>query len=75
MLLSDTVNPSKMLYYQGAKVLETLQLEGRMSIGLLYARMSEKEKMSYPVLILCLDWLYLIGAAIITEEGEVILCS
>lgn len=74
MLLSDTIHPTRMVYYQGAQVLQTLQQEGSMTVGGLYARMNEKAGMSYPVLMLCLDWLYLIDAAIINEKGEVRLC-
>lgn len=74
MLLSDTIHPSRMVYYQGAKVLQTLQQEGGMTVAGLYARMNEKSGMSYPVLMLCLDWLYLINAATINEKGKVNLC-
>lgn len=52
----------------------TLQKEGNMSIGRLYARMYELEQMTYPVLMLCLDWLYLLNAAKISEKGEITLC-
>lgn len=74
MLLSDTLHPTRMVYYQGAKVLQTLQQEGSLSVGGLYARMKEKTGMSYPVLMLCLDWLFLLNAAKINEKGEVNLC-
>lgn len=74
MLLSDTMNPSHMIYYRGAHVLKMLQQEGNMSIGKLYARMNETEKMTYPILMLCLDWLYLINAAKISKKGDVTLC-
>lgn len=75
MLLSDTISPAKTLYYQGGKVLQVLQKEGNMTVGLLYARMQEEQGMSFPMLMLCLDWLYLINAAVISKEGEVRLCS
>lgn len=74
MLLSDTMHPSHTIYYRGAHVLNMLQKDGNMSIGQLYARMYETEKMTYPVLMLCLDWLYLIKAAHMSEKGDVTLC-
>ena len=74
MLLSSTIHPSNTIYYRGAHVLMTLQKEGNMSIGQLYARMYELEQMTFPVLILCLDWLYLLNVAKISEKGEVVLC-
>lgn len=74
MLLSDTIHPSNSIYYLGAKVLGTLQREGSMPIGDLFARMHEECQMSYSLLVLCLDWLYLIKAAAINDQGEVHLC-
>lgn len=74
MLLSDTMHPSNMIYYRGAHVLKMLQQEGDMSIGNLYTKMHETENITYPVLMLCLDWLYLINAVQLTEKGVVTLC-
>ncbi len=74
MLLSDSIHPSNMIYYRGAHVLRMLQQEGNMTVAHLYARMHETESMTYPVLMLCLDWLFLINAALINERGEVNLC-
>ena len=75
MLISDTISPSKMLYYQGGKVLQLLQKEGNMTVGFLYTRVQEEMKMTFPTLMLCLDWLYLIDAVVISKEGVVKLCS
>lgn len=74
MLISDTLHPSNMIYYRGAHVLHILQNEGDMTIAQLYGRMQETENMSYPVLMLCLDWLYLINAATVLNSGIVKLC-
>lgn len=75
MLISDTLHPSNTIYYRGAHVLQILQKEGNMTIAQLYGRMQETEGMSYPVLVLCLDWLFLINAAILLKTGEIKLCS
>lgn len=75
MLISDTIHPSNTIYYRGAHVLQILQKEGDMSIAQLYGRMQETEGMSYPVLMLCLDWLYLINAATLLKTGMVKLCT
>lgn len=74
MLLSDTIHPSNTIYYRGAHVLRLLQKEGNMPMASLYARVRESEGMSYPILALCLDWLYLINAVSMTEDGEICLC-
>lgn len=64
-----------MLYYRGAHVLRLLQQEGKMNVGNLYIRMHETEKMTYPVLMFCLDWLFLINAAVINKNGEISVCT
>lgn len=75
MLLSDTINPKNCIYYTGAMVLKVLQHDGNMNLGELYAKVKKQENMSFPVLLLSLDWLYLINAATINSKGEVRLCS
>lgn len=75
MLLSDNINPKNCIYYTGAMVLKVLQHNGNMDIGELYAIVKRQDNISFPVLLLSLDWLYLINVAIINEEGDVKLCS
>jgi AraC-like DNA-binding protein len=74
MLLSNTIHPSNTIYYRGALVLKTIQQEGRMSMSRLYTRVKATYNMNYSVLVLCLDWLYLINAVRIDKKGEVSLC-
>lgn len=75
MLLPDNIHPENSIYYNGAIVLELIQEYKCIKLADLYISLKEKKNMSYPLLILCLDWLYLIGAAIINKKGEVCLCS
>lgn len=74
MLLPDNINPRNSVYYNGAIVLQIVQAYKKVSIIDLYALAKEKENMSFSMLILCLDWLYLIDAVIITDKAEVSLC-
>lgn len=75
MLLSDNIHPKNCIYYGGAMVLKILQQDGNMNIGELYVKVKEHDSMSFPMLVLCLDWLYLINVAKINEKGVVELCS
>ena len=75
MLLPDNIHPENSIYYNGALVLELIQLYRRIELTELYILVKKKKNMSYPILILCLDWLYLLNIAIINKKGEVCLCS
>lgn len=73
MLLPDNVHPENCIYYNGAIVLQVLQNNNKIGLIDLYQKINQVQKMAFPVLILCLDWLYLIDAAEFVEE-KVELC-
>ena len=75
MLLPDNIHPENSIYYNGAVVLYLIQKQQSIKMTDLYFLVKEKKGMSYPILLLCLDWLYLINAAEINNNGEVCLCS
>lgn len=75
MLLPDNVHPEYSIYYNGAIVLQTLQKQSNQSILDLFQSVRQKHKMNFALFILCLDWLYLINAAVLNQKGEVELCS
>jgi len=75
MLLPDDIHPENSVYYNGAIVLELIQQYKCIELTELYILVKKKKNMSYPILILCLDWLYLLNVAIINEKGGVCLCS
>ena len=75
MLLPDNIHPENSIYYNGAIVLELIQQHKCIELTELYILVKEKKNMSYPILILCLDWLYLLNIAVINKKGEVCLCS
>ena len=75
MLLPDNIHPENTLYYNGAFVLQALQNKNVQNILELYQNVRLKVDISFSLLILCLDWLYLIDVAEINNKGEVVLCS
>lgn len=75
MLLPDNIHPNNSIYYNGALVLDVMQQYKRLSIVDLFLKLQEKEAITFPVLVLCLDWLYLINTVVVDNKGEVRLCS
>lgn len=75
MLLPDSIHPQNSIYYNGAIVLKILQATRIISLGDLYIKVKAEYNMSFPILLLSLDWLFLINVAIINKKGEVELCS
>lgn len=75
MLLPDSIHPKYSVYYTGALLLKKLQQTGTMSVADLYLAAKEENDMSFKLYMLSLDWLYLINAAQINTEGDIVLCS
>lgn len=75
MLLPDSIHPKHSVYYTGAIVLQTLHRCGTMSFVDLFVEMKNSNDMSFRLLTITLDWLYLINAAVINEKGVITLCS
>ncbi len=74
MLMPENIDPKKSIYYTGAMVLQLIQRSGNISVFDLYSEVKSQYGISFPVMLLSLDWLYLIGAATVTKSGEVKLC-
>lgn len=75
MLIPDNIHPEQTIYYNGAFVLKAMQEHHSVDMLDLYAQTSILRKMSMPVFVLCLDWLFLLDLLIINSQGEVELCS
>jgi hypothetical protein len=73
MLLPDNIHPEHSIYYNGAFVLKILQKKKKIELLELFKEVKEISKMSFPIFILCLDWLYLINIAE-QEDGKITLC-
>ena len=74
MLLPDNRHPELSIYYNGSLILKELKKTSHQKILDLYYTIREENGMSFSVFVLSLDWLYLIEAAQITEEGIVKKC-
>jgi hypothetical protein len=75
MLLPDNIHPELSIYYNGSVVLQELKTEPLQSVFSLYQNVKRINGMSFFTYMLSLDWLYLIEAARVNENGWVELCS
>ena len=73
MLLPDNIHPDNSIYYNGGIVLQVLQINDKLEMLELYNRVKKVRYMSFPVFVLCLDWLYLINVVELKRE-KVELC-
>jgi hypothetical protein len=74
MLIPDNIHPDNTIYYNGAIVLQSLQMKRTQDLFELYQNVRLTRDISFSVLILCLDWLFLIDVAEINGKGEIKLC-
>lgn len=75
MLIPDNVHPEHTIYFNGAFVLQVLENLRSIEFLDLYSETLKYRKMSMPVFVLCLDWLFLINLITLDEHGKVTLCS
>ena len=75
MLLPDNVRPELSIYYNGAIVLGVLKGETKQRLIDLFKNTKSKNDLSFSLFLLALDWLYLIDAIMLNDNGEVELCS
>lgn len=74
MLLPDNIHPENSIYYNGAFLIQVLKNKNNFDILELYQEVKELKNMSFPVFILCIDWLYLANIAELSDGG-IGLCS
>lgn len=74
MLLPDNVHPNMSIYYNGMIVLKELKKSSEQNLLTLYEGIKKENGMSFSVFLLSLDWLYLIKAVEVDEQGVVRKC-
>jgi len=75
MLIPDNIHPQHSIYYNGSFVLQALQRNKLQNLLDLYMNVKQKRSMTFPVFILCLDWLFLLNLVVITNDSKIKLCS
>lgn len=74
MLLPDNIRPELSIYYIGSQILSVLKDNRSLSLINLFQKLKERSAVSFQSFVLSLDWLYLIEAAEVNEQGDVVLC-
>ena len=74
MLLPDNIKPELSIYYIGSQILSVLKDNRSLPLINLFQKLIERSSVSFQSFVLCLDWLYLINAAEVNEQGDVVLC-
>jgi hypothetical protein len=74
MLLPDNIHPDKSIYYNAAFVLQVLQTKKGLDLVSLFYEVKQLKEITFPVFILCLDWLFIANIATI-KDNKVELCS
>ena len=74
MLLPDNIKPELSIYYIGSQILSVLKDNRSLPLINLFQKLRERMSVSLQSFVLGLDWLYLINAAEVNEQGDVVLC-
>ena len=74
MLLPDNIKPELSIYYIGSQILSVLKDNRSLPLINLFQKLRERRSVSFQSFVLGLDWLYLINAAEVNEQGDVVLC-
>lgn len=74
MLMPDNIHPEMSIYYNGYIILSKLNAKGNLGMVELYHELKEENTMSFSIYMLSLDWLFLIQAASIDENGVISKC-
>lgn len=75
MLVPDNIHPEQTIYFNGAFVLKAIQEHRVVNMLDLYIQTTVERKMSMPIFVLCLDWLFLLDLITLNDNGKVELCS
>lgn len=75
MLLPDNIHPENSLYFTGSVVLSTVRQGDSWDLLELYSRVKAINEITMPIFILSLDWLFLLNAIKINDNGQIIPCT
>lgn len=77
MIIDQDVNPKRNLYYLGGKVLSILAAlpNGRTDVLTIFYEVKKTDEVSLKLVILALDWLYVLGVIRLTSNGGIEKCT
>ena len=75
MLLLNDMKPEMSVFYYASLLIKEVEGREGQDIVSLYKIAKEKYNISLKLFSYCLDWLFLIEAAVVDREGGVFLCT
>lgn len=75
MLLLNDIKPELSIFYYASLLIKEINDDEGLDIVSLYKNVKDKYYISLKVYSYCLDWLFLIEAAEVNENGGVFLCT
>ncbi|WMT41184.1 hypothetical protein RE628_00750 [Paenibacillus sp. D2_2] len=75
MLLPNDIKPESTIFYYASLVLKEIQSSEESQIVMIFQSLKEQYDISLKVFSYCLDWLYLIEAVKVDEEGQIYICT
>jgi hypothetical protein len=74
MLLPDNIHPEQTVYFNASVVLDVLLKTNEMVLFELYIEVTSIRKMSFPLFLLSLDWLFVIDVVEFIDNGGIKVC-
>lgn len=75
MLLPNDIKPESSIFYYASLLLKEVNNNSDINIVKLFRLLKEQYNISLKIFSYCLDWLYLIEAVKVNEEGQVSICT
>ncbi|MGG1650071.1 ABC-three component system middle component 6 [Paenibacillus sp. NRS-1780] len=75
MLLPNDIKPESSIFYYASLLLKEVNNNSDINIVKLFQSLKEQYNISLKIFSYCLDWLYLIEAVKVNEEGQVSICT
>ncbi|WP_036693209.1 ABC-three component system middle component 6 [Paenibacillus sp. FSL R7-269] len=75
MLLPNDIKPELSIFYYASLVLKEIHGTEEKEIVAIYQLLKQQYDISLKVFSYCLDWLYLIEAVKVNEEGQISICT
>ena len=75
IIVNKDVNPERDIYFLGALIIDALKSIPADSVGFfdIFETLNKQKKVTMPLFMLALDWLYLLGV-VDSERGLIVKC-
>lgn len=77
MIASKNIKPEYSLYFLGGEIIKSFKdfEEPEIDVFFIYENVKKRVNYSFTQHLMALNWLYILGALILTDDGRLKLCS